>query len=620
MQENRQNRILGFDSEKIRELIRLVLMASAAVISDSGIWRSFVPFDLIAVIATLVGGYPIYKETFLSLRQKRVNMEVSMTVAIAASLLLGQFTPAVIIAFFVVLAEFVEGYAVDKGRTTIIQLERSAPKRALVRRNGTETEVNPQNLAPGDLVIVRVGERIPVDGIIAQGSGYVNQASITGEAVATEKNAGDRVYAGSVNESGLLEVQTEKVGSETVFGKIIKLVEEAENKRAPIQKVSDRLAKWLVEFAITFSIITLILTRNAISALSVIVVAGACGVAAGTPIAIVATMGKASKNGVIVKGGMYVEEMSRIDTVVIDKTGTLTFGEPVVTDLVPMDGHKKEELLSYAAIAEKHSTHPIARSIIRKATELQINPPDYSTFSYQPGKGVVVRHNGQQVLAGNASLMAENGVELPEKIRKPLADFISRGSTTVLVAHGREMCGVILVEDKVRDESRKAIADLKIMGIRTIMLTGDNETAAKNVGAKVGVDEVYAQLLPDDKVKRIEQLVKQGHKIAMVGDGINDAPALARANVGISMGTGTDVAIEEADIVLMTNDLRKIADVIRLSKCAYRTIMQNFYGTVSVDGLGVILAFLGFLNPVLAALIHVLSEFTFIMNAAKLIR
>jgi Cd2+/Zn2+-exporting ATPase/Cu+-exporting ATPase len=285
-----------------------------------------------------------------------------------------------------------------------------------------------------------------------------------------------------------------------------------------------------------------------------------------------------------------------------------------------MHNCNQTQLLSYAALAEKHSTHPIARSIMTKAAELQVEPPQHSTFSYQPGKGVVVRYDGEQVLAGNLALMTENGVKISNETVSSLAGFVSRGSTTILIAHDGEICGAILVEDKVRDESRKAIADLKRMGIRTVMLTGDNEAPAKSVGTKVGVDEVYAQLLPQEKVKKIEELVAQGHKMAMVGDGINDAPALARADVGISMGGGTDVAIEEADIVLMTNDLRKIADIVRMSKGAYRTIMQNFYGTISVDSLGVILAFLGFLNPLLAAVIHVVSEFTFIMNSVKLIK
>lgn len=619
-EESKHTIIFGLKADKARKLVRLIIMGLAAFASYLGVWRYFLSFDLIAIAATLVGGYPIYKETFLSLMRKHVNMEVSMTVAIGASLLLGQFTPAVVVAFFVILAELIEEYAVDKGRATIVQLEKSAPKKALVKRNGTEAEVDPQTLLPNDTVIVRDGERIPVDGIILKGSAYVNQASITGEAVASEKTEGDKVYAGSVNEAGLLEVRTERVGSETVFGKIIKLVEEAENKRAPIQKVADRLSAWLVEFAIAFALLTFLVTRNVTSALSVVVVAGACGVAAGTPVAIVATMGKASKNGVIVKGGMYVEEMNRIDTVVIDKTGTLTFGEPVVTQLVSMDGCGEAQLLSYAALAEKHSTHPIARSIVRKAAELQTIPAEHSTFSYLPGKGVAVKYDGQQVLAGNISLMAENGVLLSERVRSSIREFVSRGSTTVLVAHGKEVCGAILLEDKVRDESKKAIADLKRMGIRTVMLTGDSEVPARIVGAKVGVDEVYAELLPQDKVEKIEDLVAHGHKIAMVGDGINDTPALARANIGISMGAGTDVAIEEADIVLMTNDLRKIADMVHMSKTAYRTIMQNFYGTISIDSLGVVLAFLGFLNPILAALIHVVSEFAFITNSAKLIR
>jgi heavy metal translocating P-type ATPase len=483
-------------TEKITQAARLVLMGLAAFFSYSEIWRTFLSFDFIAIVATLVGGYPIYKETFLSLSRKRVNMEVSMTVAVAAALLIGDPTAAVVIAFFALVAEFVEGYAVDKGRATIAQLEKLAPKRALLRRNGRETEVELRTLAPGDIVIVRDGERIPVDGTISRGSAFVNEATITGEALVLEKNPGEKVYAGTVSESGLMDVRTERVGSETLFGKIIKLVEEAENKKAPIQRVSDRLATWLVEFAIGFSVITFLLTRDSTSALSVVVVAGACGVAAGTPLAIVATIGRASRKGVIVKAGLYVEEMSRIDTVVIDKTGTLTLGEPIVAELLTFNDYNQTQLLSYASLAEKHSTHPIARSIMRKAAELQIEPPEHSTFNYLPGKGVAVNYDGRQVLAGNLSLMLENDVEIPDRIRSSLTQSTKRGGTTVLVACGKEVCGAIVLEDRVRDESRKAIAELKRMGIRTVMLTGDNEAEAETVGAKVGVDEVYGGLMP----------------------------------------------------------------------------------------------------------------------------
>jgi Cd2+/Zn2+-exporting ATPase/Cu+-exporting ATPase len=608
-------------TSRTRELLRLGLMGLAALVSFLGLWRPYIPIDLVAIITTLIGGYPIYKETFHSLRRGHINMEVSMALAIIASLVIKQFTAAVVIAFFVILAEFIETYAVDKGRETVVKLEKASPKKALVRRNGVEVEADPKTLVPGDIVIVRDGDRIPVDGVIAKGSGSVNQAPITGEAVRVEKNIGSRVYAGSVNESGLLEVRTEKVGSETVFGKIIKLVEEAENRRAPIQKISDRLATWLVEFALGFSLLTFLLTGNVTSAISVVVVAGACGVAAGTPLAIVATMGKAAKKGVVIKGGVYVEEISRIDTVVIDKTGTLTFGEPVVTDVVTLDGFNQHQVLQYAAIAERHSNHPVARAIIAKADESGIQLPVYSTTaSYIAGKGVVSEHDGREIVVGNNLLMMERDIRLSKDVDVSVSNKLSEGKTTVLVAHEGRVCGIIAISDRVRTESKKAIADLKRMGIKTVMLTGDNKQAAKTVGEEVGIDEVYAELLPEDKVSIIEGLVARGHKVAMVGDGINDAPALARANVGIGMGAGTDVAIEEADIVLMTNDLKKISDTVRMSKRTYGTIMQNFCGTVSVDGIGVVLAFLGFLNPLLAASIHVVSELIFILNSARLIR
>ena len=607
---------------KSRELARLALMATAALMSWFGIWRLFLPIDFIAIIATLLGGYPVYKETFEALRHGHVNMEVSMAVAIFASLALGQFTVSVVVTFFVLLSEYIETFAVDKGRQTIVLLEKSVPKKALVRRNNTEIEVDVQSLQPNDIVIVRDGERIPVDGTIVVGSAFVNQSAITGESARVEKNAGDLVYAGSINESGVAEVRTDKVGSETTFGKIIKLVEEAENRKAPIQKISDRLATWLVEFAIGFSIVTFFLTRNLTSTLSVIVVAGACGVAAGTPLAIVAIMGKAAKKGTIVKGGAYVEEMNRIDTMVIDKTGTLTFGEPVVTEVVGFNGYSQQEVLEYAAVAERRSNHPLARAITSRAAELGIKLPNNPLSSnYVPGKGVVTEHGGEEIIVGNNILMMERKVRFPigdESLS--LSNKISNGQSTVLVAHSGTVCGLISISDKVRKESKKAIADLKEMGIRTLMLTGDNEAVAKSVAREVGIEEFHSGLLPGDKVSFIEKLVSEGRRVAMVGDGINDAPALARANVGIGMGAGTDVAIEEADIVLMTNDLQKIADMTRLSRKAYRTIMTNFYGTITVDGIGVTLAFLGFLSPLFAAGIHVVSELIFILNSARLIR
>jgi heavy metal translocating P-type ATPase len=606
---------------KTKEITRLVLVGFIATLCGIATYEFHIlfPFDFIAIATVLLGGYPVFKETILSLRRGRITMEVSMAVAIVASLLLRQFAVSVLVTFFVLLSEYIEKYAVDKGRQTIVLLEKSAPKRALVRRNGSEVELDIRSIELNDIVIVRDGDRIPVDGTIVIGSAFVNQAAITGESQRFEKHAGDNVYAGSINESGLIEIRTEKVGSETLFGKIIKLVEEAENKRAPVQKISDKLAAYLVEFAIGFAAVTFLLTRNPISALSVVVVAGACGVAAGTPLALVAILGKSAKKGAIVKGGAYIQEMSTIDTVVIDKTGTLTFGDPVVTGITSFGNYCKEKVLEYAAFAEKHSNHPFARAITNKAAELGIRLPEAATqSSYLPGRGVVSLHDGEEIVVGNNLLMMEKSVRFPDESDNKV---ISRnGNSLVLVAYGGQMCGMISISDVVRLGSKNAISDLRKMGIRPIMLTGDSETVAQAVASEVGIEKVHAELLPEDKLSIVEKLVADGHKVAMVGDGINDAPALARASVGIGMGAGTDVAIEEADIVLMTNDLQKIADVAKLSKKAYRTIMVNFYGTMTVDGLGVSLAFLGLLNPLLAAGIHVSSELIFILNSARLIR
>ncbi len=600
--------------------IRLSLMGLAALFRYLGFWRSFSSIDFVAIGATLVGGYPVFVETFHSLRHRSINMEVSMTVAIVASLLVGQFTAAVVVTFFVLLSEFIEAYAVDKGRATIVKLEKSIPRSALVRRDGKEIETAVETIQPGETVIVRDGERIPVDGNLVKGSGFVNQSAITGEAVAVEKLVGSRVFAGSVDQSGVFEVRTEKVGNETVFGQIIRLVEEAESRKAPIQRISDKLAAWLVEFTIVFAVFTFVVTRNLISTISVIVVAGACGVAAGTPLAIVAVMGGLAKKGVIVKGGVYVQEMSKVDTVVIDKTGTLTLGDPEVTDVVGLDGCSEEQVLTYASAAERFSKHPLAHAIMAKAEALGISSESGVSSDYMAGKGIVSWYDGEQVLVGNSVLMNEQHVPLSNDVDATITSKVSEGKTTVLVAHGGRICGVIGISDKVRDESREAVKELGRMGLSTIMLTGDNKVASRSVGEQVGIDEVHAELLPADKVSYIEQLSGSGRRIVMVGDGVNDAPALALANVGVGMGAGTDIAIEEADIVLMTNDLGRIPTIVKASKQAYGVIMQNFYGTLIVDGIGLGLAFEGLLNPLFAAGIHVVSELVFILNSARLIR
>src|SRR5947209_7626046 len=421
-----------------KDEIRLVLMGVAALVSYLGLLHGITTIDVVAIGASLIGGYPVFVETFHAVRHRSINMEVSMTVAIVASLLVAQFTAAVVVTFFVLLSEFIESYAVDKGRATILKLERSIPRRALVRQNGAEVETDVETFRSGEVVIVRDGERIPVDGIIVRGSGFVNQSAITGEALAVEKTNGSRVFAGSVDESGVLEVQTEKVGSETVFGQIIKLVEEAENRKAPIQKLSGKLATWLVEFTIAFAAITFIITRDLISTISVIVVAGACGVAAGTSLAIVAVMGGLAKKGVIVKGGVYVQEMSKIDTIVIDKTGTLTLGDPEVSDIIGLNGCSEKQVLTYASAAERFSKHPLAHAIMAKAQALGVSSESSTSSDYMAGTGIVSWYDGEQDLIVNSVLMNEQHIALSNDVDATITSKVSEGKRSEERRVGKE--------------------------------------------------------------------------------------------------------------------------------------------------------------------------------------
>jgi heavy metal translocating P-type ATPase len=642
--------------------------------------------NIVAVIAVLAGGYPIFKESLLALRKGRVNMELSMVIAILASLALSQFLPAIVITFFALLSEFIEGFIVRKGRKNIQLLYDLAPRKAIIKTNNstnnqksdeanlnTTQEVLVEDVRVGDIVIVREGDIISVDGQILRGASTVNQSSITGESAPIEKNIGDIVYAGTTNITHQLEIRCEKLSTDTTFAKIIHLVEEAEASKAPIQKLSDRLATRLIQFSIGLSVLTFIITQNIVSTLSVIVVAGACGLAVGTPIALLAANGKLSRSGVIVKGGLQLEKLSSAGTVVFDKTGTLTSGKPVVSDVVSFDSSIDPiRVLEYAAIAEKNVNHPLAKAIVAKAQarriELKVdnsdNEPSILRSSddskdeniIKVGRGVAVIHNGRTIAVGNMKFMEEetkltnskpggtsdstHGLLLNKRKYQYLTntqtlqefdpvDMLS-SSTTAFVSLDRQIIGAVLLEDKLRQETKEAIAKIMAMNIHVVMLTGDNERTARTIANEAGIEEYHADLLPEDKVSIIEEIVRKQNKggerkkkkqetVVMVGDGINDAPALAKADVGIAMGRGTDVAIETADVVLMTEDLTKIPYLLKTSRQSLFVIKQNFFGTLSVDGFGFILAFVGLINPLLAAIIHISSELVFMTNSARLI-
>ena len=596
------------------DLVRVALVAVAAAAVWFRVWEPFPSVSVIGLAAALIGGYPIFKEAAENLLARRMTMELSMTIALAAALVIGEFFTALVITLFVLVAEILEGLTVDRGRRAIRHLLAYLPRAATVRRNGQVREVPMEALRAGDRVLVNPGGAIPVDGSVVGGASFVDQAAITGESMPVEKGVGSTVYAGTINQSGALEIRADQVGRDTSFGKIVDAVERAERSRAPVQKTADRLAGYIVYFALAAAVLTFLVTRDVRSTISVIIVAGACGIAAGTPLAILGAIGQAARQGAIVKGGLYLEALASTDTVVLDKTGTVTFGTPSVRAVVPAAETSEEEVIRAAALAERRSEHPLARAILARAEQLGLPPQEPERFTYTPGRGVVAELAGERFLAGNEALLAEQGVSL-----SALPEWRPDGASPVFVARGTRLLGVIQVADALRSEATAAVGALRAMGIRTILLSGDVRAVAEAVARQLGTDEVGAELLPDQKQLWVTSLVEQGRKVAMVGDGINDAPALAAASVGVAMGSGTDVARESADVVLLGNDLGKFVETVRVARRTRRIILQNFAGTLAVDAVGMGLAAVGLLNPLLAAFIHVASELAFILNSARLL-
>jgi Cu+-exporting ATPase len=598
---------------ELADVARILLVAVAATAVWFRVWEPFSSFSVIGVGATLVGGYPIFREAVENIVQRRMTMELSMTIALVAALAIGEAFTALVIALFVLVAEVLEGLTVDRGRKAIEELVALLPSTATVIHDGEQREVALNELAVGEVILVRPGGRIPADGTVVDGISFVDQSNITGESLPVEKVRGSDVYAGTINQSGALHVRAECLGADTTFGEIIEAVERAEHSRAPIQKTADRLAGYLVYFALAAALVTFLVTRNIRSTISVIIVAGACGIAAGTPLAILGGIGRAARIGSIIKGGLYLERLGIVDTVVLDKTGTVTFGTPEVQEIRASPDSHVREVLELAATAERRSEHPLGKSILKRAEEQGILGAEPDVFEYRPGRGVVARLNGTRILVGNRALLADFGIPDPVAI----ADG---GRSEVLIARNGACCGSLLIADTLRPEAIAAVRALKSMGMTTILLTGDSAPVATAIAKSLGVDQVESELSPADKLNYVMRLAAEKKKVVMVGDGVNDAPALAQADVGVAMGSGTDVARETSDVVLIGNNLAKFVQTLRIARDCRRIIWQNFYGTLLVDAIGIVLAAIGVLNPLAAAFVHVASELTFIMNSARLLQ
>jgi len=570
-------------------------------------------FNTIGIVATLIGGYPIFEEAFSNLRERRMTMELSMSIALFAALAITEVFTALMITFFVLIAEALESLTIGRGRTAIHELLSLLPQEAFVRDGDSIIEKGAAEIQLDDIVVIKPGARVPIDGHVLSGHSFIDQSTITGESLPSEKLPGSLVYAGTINQSGTIDVRTTGVGEDTAFGKIIHAVETSERYQAPVQKTADRLAGYLVYFAIGCAALTFLITHNANATISVVIVAGACGIAAGTPLAILGGVGRAARSGSIVKGGLFLELLSAVDTVVFDKTGTLTHGAAKVVATETIGTTSIDYALSLAATAESASEHPLGKAIVEKAKAegLYIGRPE--KFVYLPGKGINCRISGEDVVIGNRAFLGESGY--------PISSLqVERSDTSeVLIGKAGELIGAIQIADELRPEAKSAVKDLKDMGINPILLTGDRAGIAEALARELGIEQAAAEVMPDQKQLYIKRLNDAGKRVAMIGDGVNDSPALMEASVGVAVGSGTDVARESADIVLIGNDLGRFVETVRIARQCKRIIMINFVGTLLVDGLGVLLAAFGFLNPLFAAFIHVSSELIFLLNSARLL-
>ena len=627
------------------DIVRIVLVGLAAL----GAWiatATGIPgwaVGAVGAVALVVGCWPILVEAAGDLRERRMSMELSMLLAIVAAAVIGEWVTALAVTVFALCAEVLEDLSMDRGRDALTDLMSFLPQTARMveapeATESTEsaesadssriTEVPLDEVRPGQVIALSPGGRVPVDGVVRTGRADVDQSRITGEALPVQVGPGDRVPAGSITR-GALELEVERVGEESSYGRIVAAVRHAQSSRAPVQRLADKLAARIVYLALAAALVTFLVTRDVRATISVIIVAGACGVAAGTPLAVLAAIARAARCGAFVKDGTHLEQLSAVDTVVVDKTGTLTVGAPRVVSVSPTEAAAGEdEVLALAAAAEWNSEHPIGRAIYAEAAVRDLTVPVPGDVAYSPGAGVSAHIEGRRITVGRC----QGRDDQPERSTSDCDDEAVALSTesdpeapsatsVVEVRADGQLLGTIALADRLRQGAATAVRDLSDMGLEVLMLTGDSAASARHVAGLLGLGEeqVRADLLPTGKEEVVDSLRSTGTCVAMVGDGVNDAPALGAADVGIAMGTGTDVAREAGDVVLVGSAPADLVETVRVARQARRIIMVNFVGTVVVDVVGMIAAGLGLLGPVAAALVHVISESAFILNSARLV-
>ena len=609
----------------------ILIIIIAGIIFAIGLYLEFLTeqylfAQILFLIVVLISGHNIIKKGLLSIWRKRLDMNFLMGIAAVGAFLIGHGEEGAAVIFLFYIAEFLEGYATERAKKSVASLLKLAPEIATIKENRKEVKVHVQEVKVGDTLIVKPGDRIPLDGIVIKGTSSVNQAPITGESMPVLKTRGKNVFAGTINEEGYLEIKVTKKSNETTLSKIVKIVEEAQKKKSKTEAFIDKFAKYYTPIVVVLAFLVMTIPTLVFGlefnewfyrALVLLVVSCPCALAISTPVAMVSALTSAAKNGVLIKGGSYLEEIKNAKVIVFDKTGTLTEGKPEVTDIVALNKYSEKDVLQIVASLEVKSKHPLAKAIIEKTKKENVGLINIQAFKSIAGKGLKGKIKGKMFYVGNKSFFNETGIEFSDKL---LEDFQKQGKTAVLVGNKNHIIGIIVLMDKIREASYDVIAELKDKGIKTIMLTGDNKKVAKVIAKRLKIDEYYSELLPEDKVKAIDELLKKYEHVIMIGDGVNDAPAMAKAHVGIAMGAiGSDVAIETSDIALMHDDLTKVNYLINLSKKTMSVVKQNVSVAILIKSSFAILVFPGIVTLWLAVAVGDMGlSLAVILNALRI--
>lgn len=574
----------------------------------------------LALVPLIIAGANIFWSTIkIMIKKRKITAGVLVIIAMSATAYIDDYLAAAIVGWMMIIGEAIEDITLEKTRNAVRELITLTPSSATVKRDGQWKVLPLSKISKGDIVLVKPGERISVDGIVASGTSAVNEAAITGESMPVDKTEGSEVYAGTINQSGALEISVDKVGAETTLGKIIRVIKEAEDNKGQRQKVADKFAVYFTPIILLLALLVYIFTGELIRSITVLVIACPCALVLATPTAVVASVGNAAQKGVLVKGGITLESAGQLTSILVDKTGTLTEGKPSVVNIKSFADKEINEVLCLAASAEEKSSHPIATAIINKADELGLSLLSTAEFTMEAGCGVRVLIENREVKVGNERIIDRN---IPSKISDYLVDRKSRGETVLLVIVDDSIIGAIAIADTVRENASEALKSIKRDGVKKIiMLTGDNHQTAEVIAKELGITDFKAELLPEEKLAVVRNLQQRGEIVAMIGDGINDSPALVLADVGIAMGAaGTHVAIEASDIALMGDDLLMVPQILGLSRKTLQIIKQNIWVfAVLVNLVGIVLSSIGNITPITAAIIHNLASVAVVANSARLL-